>query len=171
MSRCLNYIDSPLPRCQLSRTGTLCAAGRNPLVTLPQTQNTEKVLCQRYSASTLSFAAFTPAHSFTSFCQAKNAIGTLCCEGRACVSRLPTCSPAPPPPHPPPSPPAPPPSPQTPPAPPPPWPLHPTAQTLDFSPVAASGVVLSSTSGPTLSFYHPPFLHCFVSFFALVLAF
>jgi len=25
--RCLNYIDSPLPRCQLSRTGSLCAAG------------------------------------------------------------------------------------------------------------------------------------------------
>ena len=167
MSRCLNYIDSPLPRCQLSRTGTLCAAGRN-LVTLPPTQN---IFHQRYSASTLSFAAFSPAHSFTSFCQAKNAIGTLCCEGTACASRLPTCSPAPPPPHPPPSPPAPPPSPQTPPAPPPPWPLHPTAQTLDFSPAAASGVVLSSTSGPTLSFFHHPFLHCFVSFFALVLAF
>ena len=30
-TRCLNYIDSPLPRCQLSRTGTLCAAGSKHL--------------------------------------------------------------------------------------------------------------------------------------------
>ena len=101
---------------------------RSPCL-LPRTCN-----FQRFSSQTLSFAAFSPGHSFTPLYQEKHATGIPCCEGRACVSRPPICRPAPPPP------------PWTPP-PPPPRPLHPTAPILDFSPAAASGVVLSSTSG------------------------
>ena len=108
---------------------------RSPCL-LPRTCN---INFQRFSSQTLSFAAFSPGHSFTPLYQEKHATGIPFCEGRACVSRPPICRPAPPPP-----PWTPPPPPWT---PPPPWLLNPTAPALDFSPAAASGVVLSSTSG------------------------
>ena len=143
MRRCLNYIDSPLPRCQLSRTGSLCSAGH--LIS-----NT------RHRTFFIHFAlVFNDIHlkPFYPLYQAKNATGIPCCEERACASRPLTCRPAPPPPPPPPWTLLPPPH-------LPPWPLHPTAPTLDFNPAAASGVVLSSTSGLSLH----AFVHCLASF-------